>query len=336
MSQGLSQADLFSQALDHPKYGYNIDSFLHKGVLPSTVKLTDTSGAVTINFYDDDVTIIGPAGDASIDSMLVTDHAITNSILYEQATVSTKDILESSIKSSVLDAINKGLIQGTNSSAPYFTVNVDTNVTSNSISSTPYVTTFRILYNSNLKNLTAAEILNLQKQFAREAKRKRFRDQLRLQQAPAIINHRGSKIRALALPISSNFDNVNDNEIVALGLLKSMVDNDTFKKYLKHGIVSVNGSSGLTYQIQRKSHIIKVWHMGVNIANLCVYIKDQSIPPTDEIVAKMLICQYDEIDIWRRANITWKIKQANLIKSSDIMEHHLEELAIIYNGIRAA
>jgi hypothetical protein len=104
---------------------------------------------------------------------------------------------------------------------------------------------------------------------------------------------------------SAIFDDAKPEELVALQLLKSMVKSDVFRKYLKYGFVTVQGSSGLTYQIQRKSHFIKVWNMGKLLCTLCVYIQDQSIPPTDDVVAKMLICECDEIDIWRRANINW-------------------------------
>lgn len=105
---------------------------------------------------------------------------------------------------------------------------------------------------------------------------------------------------------SADFTNVDQNEIVALQLLRRMVPYDEFKKYLKSGILSTQGPSGLVYKIVRRSHLIHVFDHGQEICTLCVYIRDHKIPPTDEVVAKKLIAECDEPDIWARANIGWK------------------------------
>lgn len=162
-------------------------------------------------------------------------------------------------------------------------------------------------------------------------KKQKLKDQIHKQLSPALVNHHGKSIRANRV----NFGNAGGNEIVALTLLKQMVSEDVFKKYLKYGFVTVRGESGLYYQVQRKSHIINVWHNGKMISTLCVYLQDQSIPPTDEVVAKMLICECDEVDIWRRANIggIWNAnktpiqKQIIKLKSSTIQTKDLKNLA---------
>ncbi|MHA2280075.1 MAG: hypothetical protein ACXAC5_04260 [Promethearchaeota archaeon] len=107
-----------------------------------------------------------------------------------------------------------------------------------------------------------------------------------------------------------------------------MVDAEVFKKYLKYGFVTVQGPSGLTYQIQRRSHMVKVWRMGKLLCELCVYLEDSSIPPTDEVVAKMLICECDEIDIWKRANIRWRdaLKEFKRLTSKSIDNTDLREM----------
>ena len=145
-------------------------------------------------------------------------------------------------------------------------------------------------------------------------KRQVLKDKIRNQLNPKILNHHGMPARATKV----NFNNSKENELVALNLLRQMVLPEVFKKYLKYGFVIVQGPSGLTYQVTRKSHIIGVWESGHKLATLCVYLKDHNIPPTDEVIAKMLICECDEQDIWKRANVFWqaiqKAKDSNRIQ----------------------
>ena len=136
-----------------------------------------------------------------------------------------------------------------------------------------------------------------------QSKREQLQAKIRNQMQPDLTKLFGHRPRAE----SKNFRNTEANELVALGLLKSMLETDVWKKYLTHHFVTIQGPSGLTYQIQRSSHNIIVWNKGTKVSSLCVYIQDRSIPPTDEVVAKMLICMYDEPDIWKRANVNWKI-----------------------------
>jgi hypothetical protein len=105
------------------------------------------------------------------------------------------------------------------------------------------------------------------------------------------------------------FANASPAELVALQLLRKMVKPDVFKHYLKYGFVVVRGPSGLEYQVQRKSHIIRVRDRGREIASLCVYVQDPKIPPTDDVVAKLIIIELDEQDIWKRANVGWRIHE---------------------------
>jgi len=124
------------------------------------------------------------------------------------------------------------------------------------------------------------------------------------------------------------FDGASSDELMALNLLKQMVDQESFKKYLKHGFVTVQGPSGLLYQIRRQQHQVIVWKNGKQIARLCVYLKDK-VPPTDDVVAKILICRYDEIDIWRRANISWMdaLEEFKRLNSKSIEEGHIIRIA---------
>ncbi|MHA2280076.1 MAG: hypothetical protein ACXAC5_04265 [Promethearchaeota archaeon] len=153
------------------------------------------------------------------------------------------------------------------------------------------------------------------------SKRDAFILQIRRQQAPAIIKSRANSYGA-------EFNDAKPEELVALQLLRSMVEPEVFRKYLKYGFVTVQGPSGLVYQIQRKSHIIKVRKMDKVLCTLCVYVQDQSIPPTDDVVAKMLICECDEVDIWKRANIHWldAMKEFKRLTSKSIDNTDLQKI----------
>lgn len=144
------------------------------------------------------------------------------------------------------------------------------------------------------------------------------RHMLRLKQQERRVNHRGNTYRSMHL--GNQFADARKEELVALQLLRQMVSTDVFRKYLKHGIVSVRGASGLTYQIKRMSHLITVWDQGVKLATLCVYLRDHTIPPTDEVVAKIVMCELDEEDIWKRANVGWKVGDTIQRENSKIME----------------
>lgn len=117
---------------------------------------------------------------------------------------------------------------------------------------------------------------------------------------PALINHRGELARGEHR--GRQWDNAAPEELVALQLLRGLVGPDEFRRYLKQGFVSVKGPSGLVYQIGRRE-LIKVWDKDALVATLCVHLKGwHDKPPTDEVVAKMLIAEMDEPDLWKRSN----------------------------------
>ncbi|APU88918.1 hypothetical protein Rctr197k_112 [Virus Rctr197k] len=129
-----------------------------------------------------------------------------------------------------------------------------------------------------------------------------------LEEAPKkvqVLNHRGQPARAQDR--DREWSNAAPEELVALSLLRKMVEPAAFRRYLKDHFVNVRGPSGLVYQIARGRSHIKVWEKGDVVAELCVHLKDwYDKPPTDEVVAKMLIAELDEPDIWRRANVYWR------------------------------
>jgi hypothetical protein len=117
------------------------------------------------------------------------------------------------------------------------------------------------------------------------------------------LNHRQQPLRALYK--EREFENVSPAEVVALQLLRKMVSQENFRRYLRYGFVPVRGASGLVYQIHRRDRIT-VWDRGEEVARLCVHLRGQNMPPTDEVVGKILIVECDEKEIWRKSNITWR------------------------------
>lgn len=120
-------------------------------------------------------------------------------------------------------------------------------------------------------------------------------------------NHRGVVIRSADR--GQLFSDASPAELVALQLLRQLVEPEMFRRYLRQGFVSVRAKSGLVYQIDRHARI-KVWDLGVHVASLCVHFGEGRIPPTDEVVSKILVVESDEVDIWKRSNVAWEVDPA--------------------------
>lgn len=127
----------------------------------------------------------------------------------------------------------------------------------------------------NFKSLSEKEI-------KKEKLKKQHRSNVRLRGRPSFI------------------DSLNPTEVKALQLLKSLVSAENFRKYLKYGFVTVKGLSGLQYDIYRIQRI-KVFDGHIQVAKLCVHLKGNQ-PPTDEVIAKVLMCECSEHEIWQRSN----------------------------------
>lgn len=102
------------------------------------------------------------------------------------------------------------------------------------------------------------------------------------------------------------FGSVSKSENAALVLLKKILcNNDLWRRYLTYGFILVKGNSGLFYKITRNNSHVTVYRKGVIVAELCIALSPL-IPPTDNVIAKKLLIEADEIDIWHRANIYTK------------------------------
>lgn len=120
----------------------------------------------------------------------------------------------------------------------------------------------------------------------------------------------------------ANFDNATQQEIVALQLLKGLVGQDDFRRYLKYGFVMVRGHSGLRYQIERGRHVVGVWNERSRIDGICVYL-DGPFPPTDGVITRMLMAERDELELWRRGNS----KAGRSVTTADLMRLYGVEVA---------
>lgn len=101
---------------------------------------------------------------------------------------------------------------------------------------------------------------------------------------------------------NADFTSVSGSEIVALQMLKGMVNQDEWKRYLRYGFILVKGISGLIYQIIRNNEHIKVYRKGNKVAELCISVRG-GVPPTDQVVAKKIMLECNEMNVWHEANI---------------------------------
>lgn len=105
-----------------------------------------------------------------------------------------------------------------------------------------------------------------------------------------------------------NFNGLGQGELTALRLLKDLLTNAEWRRYLRYGFVIVEGLTGLTYQIIRGGQHVKVFARGRKVVELCLTCQ-RSLPPTDCVVARKIMLETDELGFWWEANIrscTWQ------------------------------
>lgn len=94
-------------------------------------------------------------------------------------------------------------------------------------------------------------------------------------------------------------------ELKALRLLKSLLMPADFKRYLKKGFIVAQGPSGIQYKIKRKHHAVRAFFCGKSLASLCIYVPDRSIPPTDEVITRLMMIRCNEKALWAGANVCY-------------------------------
>jgi hypothetical protein len=100
--------------------------------------------------------------------------------------------------------------------------------------------------------------------------------------------------------------NICGPEGIAIETLREQITEEEWRRYIKNGFLSVKGASGKIYQLPRGagySPHVKVWENGALVAEICAYITDDSIPPTDRVLAFKAMIEADEGELWRRGNV---------------------------------
>lgn len=96
---------------------------------------------------------------------------------------------------------------------------------------------------------------------------------------------------------------IDHEESIALEALREMVTESEYRRYLRTGFLMVRGASGLTYQVPREGHLVKVYDHGRMVEQICSYILDHNVPLTDRVVAFKAIIEADENDLRDRGNV---------------------------------
>ena len=99
------------------------------------------------------------------------------------------------------------------------------------------------------------------------------------------------------------FHNVPRNEWRAIETLREMISETEFRKYMKYGFILVKGASGCVYQVFRRGNHTKVWFNGELLEEVCAYISDRDIPPTDKVIAFKAIIEAEEEEFKKLGNV---------------------------------
>ena len=123
-------------------------------------------------------------------------------------------------------------------------------------------------------------------------KEERFREQLRKRIAPQILFRRFGVGRT-----------TKDSEKKAREALRAIIGDQRFRRYLKHGFLTVRGESGFTYQIFPGHKMTHVWRNGTPVEKLCVIFCDSSVPPTDSVIMRLLMILDSEEEFRNKSNV---------------------------------
>lgn len=147
----------------------------------------------------------------------------------------------------------------------------------------------------------------------------KLREMIRDRQAPLVIQRRTSIESAQDI-----------REKRARETLLRVLGHDKFRRFLKHGFVSVMAKSGLVYQIFPGSGITNVFKDGSKVERLCVVLKG-NFPPTDSLIMRYLLILNDEQD-FRGYAIKHAIVKAseitNVIKTSESLNEAWNRLKV--------
>lgn len=119
----------------------------------------------------------------------------------------------------------------------------------------------------------------------RKDPRQAIRDIIRSQQAPELIVINKGR--------HSVGHTTDPKEINARQTLRMMIGAEAFRRFLKHGFVSIKAKSGLVYQMYRGHDLTNVYHDGELIERLCVVLSG-GYTATDAVIMRYVMIQADE------------------------------------------
>jgi hypothetical protein len=98
---------------------------------------------------------------------------------------------------------------------------------------------------------------------------------------------------------------VSSAELIALEMLREMITEAEYRKYLTQGFILVKSASGKVYQVFREpGSKISVWSNGKLIEKLCIQIKQEiKAPPTDRVIAFKTIIEVSESQLRNLSNV---------------------------------
>jgi len=140
--------------------------------------------------------------------------------------------------------------------------------------------------NITIKNCTIGDSFT-GKEIQKELKRQQIRNKYKIN-----VISRGSLIKGIP-----------ENEQIAIETLREEIMESEFRKYIAYGFINVRGESGKTYQVFRNDNHVKVWKGGILLEEICIYVQDNSIPPTDRVIGIKAMIEADEEEFKTFGNV---------------------------------
>jgi hypothetical protein len=105
----------------------------------------------------------------------------------------------------------------------------------------------------------------------------------------------------------------NDPESKARKLLREIIGDVVYRTYLKNGFLTVQGKSGLIYKIMRGTFKESVRVLAplasggyAEFSDICIGSKRGTLPPTDDVITRMMMAIGDERGLHRIGN-SWRL-----------------------------
>jgi hypothetical protein len=101
---------------------------------------------------------------------------------------------------------------------------------------------------------------------------------------------------------SRTFSKDTPQELRAQTLLRDMISEAEWRRYVTNGFLMVKGASGRWYQVFRDGRHIQVFERGQRIASICIH-SDQKCPPSDHVINMKVLIEIDEEEVWKGGNV---------------------------------